>query len=282
MLVRKFLYVRMRRELSVLIVNYNSSDFIAVSLYALYRLTSSQYEVFILDNGSDMKDYKRLNDYIREYNNIILERWDTKLSGSLAHGTALNYLTSKVDTPYFVILDADATFLIKDWDEILINCLDGKTKIIGTQAPAGSKKPQDFPLMFAALFETDTFRKLHIDFRPKDISRFQDTGWELRYKYLSDGYRGKILEMKNTRTYKKGPFKDVICGEYYLEGNPHIFATHFGRGSSLGVAKYSKGEGVNIFYRTRIPVISSMLRRWRGKREKERWIHICREIIESQ
>ncbi len=275
----------MKKEITILIVNFNSSDFVLLSLEAIQILTKHPYQVFILDNGSRIEDYVNLKENLRDYNHdnkVVLERWDTNLRGSLAHGTALNYLTNKVDTPYFSILDADATWLIKNWDKILINRLDHKVKVIGTQAPVGSKKPQDFPLMFAALFETETFKKLNIDLRPKDLTRFQDTGWELRDKYLSGGYRGEILEMKNTRTFKKGPFKDVICGEYYLEGNPHIFATHFGRGSSLGVAKYSKGKGVNLFYRTRIPFISSMLRKWWGKREKEKWIFTCKRIIEEQ
>ena len=36
--------------ISVLIVNYNSADFIENSLYALSRLTKNPFKVFIIDN----------------------------------------------------------------------------------------------------------------------------------------------------------------------------------------------------------------------------------------
>jgi len=268
----------MEIKLSIIIVNYNASDFIKIGLYALDKLTKFPYKVYNVDNGSKLKDYKKLIEYCNCYNNVYLERIETKLRGSLAHGTALNYLVNKVDTPYFAILDADATFLIKNWDYILINELNEKTPIIGTQAPPG--KPSDFPLMFAILFRTEEFKKLNIDFRPKDISNKQDTGWELREKYLKNGYSGKILHFKSTRIYDQGPFKDMICAEYYLDGYDHIFASHFGRGSSMGLNKYGRGEGVGFIYK--LPIISSPLRYLKGYREKIKWINRCKEIIDNQ
>lgn len=264
--------------ISILIVNFNSSDFIGISLYALSKLTKACWKAYILDNGSKIKDYKNLKRIVKAYDNVILERQKTNLRGSTAHGSALNYLISKVNTPYFSILDADATWLIKNWDEILINQLNDKVKVIGTQAPVGSKKYQDFPLMFAIFFETETFKKLNIDFRPKDPSQYQDTGWELREKYLLNGFKGKIIAMKNTRNYKKGPFRNVICGEYYLNGHDHIFASHFGRGSSLGENKYYRGT--NFLHR--LPFLGKIFRSLKGKQEKQRWIEICKKIVDEQ
>ena len=159
----------------------------------------------------------------------------------------------------------------------MINQLNDKVKAIGTQASVGSKKHQDFPLMFAALFETETFKKLNIDFRPKDLEKIQDTGWELRHKYLRHGFQGKILEMKSTRIYKKGPFGDVICGEYYLKENPRIFASHFGRGSSFGLNKYLRSWKKYIF---RGPFKYLFL--LKGIKEKNKWLKICKQIIDEQ
>lgn len=263
---------------SVLIVNFNSSDFIEISLYAISKLTKNYWKAYILDNGSKIKDYKKLEKIIENYDNVILERWETNLRGSIAHGTGLNYLVSKVDTPYFSVLDADATWLMKEWDKILISKIDDRVKVIGTEA--SGNKPKDFPLMYAIFFETETFRKLNIDFRPRNVSNLEDTGWEIREKYLEAGYEGLTLKYKNTRTYKKGPFKDVICAEYYLNGVDHIFASHFGRGSTLGVNKYCRSEGVSFFYR--LPKISKPLRIIRGIREKNKWSRICKKIINNQ
>jgi glycosyltransferase involved in cell wall biosynthesis len=263
--------------ITVLIVNFNSSEFVNLSLHALTALTKNPFKVHIVDNGSRMDDYSRLEKFTSKYNNVFIERWDTDLRGSMAHGTALNHLVGKVDTPYFVILDADATWLKKGWDEILIKRFDNEIKAIGTQAPP--EKPQDFPLMFAILFETDAFKSLNIDFRPKDLEARQDTGHDMRDKYFDAGFKGENIEMRNTRHYKEGPFSKIISAEYYLEGEGHIFASHFGRGSSLGKAKYGKGLA-GLFYK--IPLIGESVIKLKGKREKMEWIRICKKVIDKQ
>ncbi|MDD4761550.1 MAG: glycosyltransferase family 2 protein [Candidatus Pacebacteria bacterium] len=265
--------------ISILIVNFNSSVFIANSLFLLKNISLHPYQVFILDNNSKTEDWENLKKITSEESNVFIERIKTNLSGSLAHGTALNYLAKKINTPFFSILDADAIWLKKNWDEILLNKIDEKTKIIGTQAD-GPSKPQDFPLIYAAFLETETFKKLNIDFRPKDLKKHEDTGYELREKYLSAGYKGKILEMKNTRFFKQGPFHRLlgVC-EYYLQGDKHVFASHFGRGSTLGAAKFYKSP-FGFFYR--IPLLGSRLLKLKGLIERKKWISLCKKIIDFQ
>ncbi|HIH31569.1 TPA: glycosyltransferase family 2 protein [Candidatus Woesearchaeota archaeon] len=269
----------MKPVITILIVNFNSADFINVSLYSLQHLTKNNYKVFILDNNSKLKDFNKLKKICSDYKNVFLERNITPLEGSLAHGTALNYLVKKVDTPYFSILDADAVWLKKNWDAILIGKITEKVKVIGSQAP--KPKPQDFPLMFAILFETKTFKKLSVDFRPKRIESKQDTGYDLRKKFLKKKFKGEIIVLKNTREYKKGPFKDLIVAEYYLkEDCKNLFASHFGRGSTMGVIKYTGGKGVSIIYK--IPFLSKPLRYLKGTIEKKKWIKICMDIIKKE
>jgi glycosyltransferase involved in cell wall biosynthesis len=266
--------------ITVVIVNYNSADFVDISLYSLSKLTKNPYQVIIRDNNSKAADYQKLLTISSKYQNVQVYRNDTNLTGSMAHGTALNFLVKKVNTKYFSILDADALWLIKDWDEILIKEIDQKTKVIGTQVTLDSIKPKDFPLMFCILFETATFNKLNIDFRPKDISSGQDTGHELREKYLKSGFRGKIIEMKNTRTYKSGPFHQLLCAEYYKDGNYNkIFASHFSRGSTLGKAKYVSQNKLSL---NSLPFFGDILLKLRGTYEKQLWISICRKIITQQ
>lgn len=265
--------------ITVCITHFNDADFILNTLHCLKRLTKNSYKVIIRDNNSRLRQYRRLERGIRNYENVYLYRAENfNLRGSLGHGTALNDLVSRINTPYGVIFDADCTFLIKNWDEILINQLNNKVKIAGTQI--SRKGVEDFPFMVGILFEAPVLKNLHIDFRPKDLSKGQDTGWELRVKYLAAGLQGKVLELKNTRVYKKGPFRDFLgVGEYYLDGDyNHIFASHFARGSFLGAAKYLKGT--SFIYR--VPVIGKPLRKMRGKRDKKRWLKICQAIVAQQ
>jgi glycosyltransferase involved in cell wall biosynthesis len=263
-------------KISILIVNYNSADFVNLSLFALKNLTFHSYQVFIIDNNSKSRDYKKLQKYCKKYDNVFTQRSTTNLTGSIAHGTALNTLIKKVDTPYFSILDADATWLRKGWDKILINKFTDRIKTVGTQAP--EPKPQDFPLMFAIIFESRVFKKLHIDFRPSKSKPLQDTGWEIRDKYLSKKYTGLIINLQNTRFYKDGPFCDIPgVGEYYLnQKDSFIFASHFGRGSNPFGKQSLKFKN----YLLNIALIPINFLLWFVAKRK--WIKKCEELISNQ
>jgi len=266
-----------KETLTVLIVNYNASSFIEVSLDALAKLTKNKYNVIICDNGSNYHDKRKTKRIVSKYLNVELLLREQSIKGSVGHGEALNILIEKIDTSYGVILDSDAILLKKGWDEILINQLDNKTKIIGCPHLKNPLKPTDFPSVYATLFDTKTFKSLKIDMRPKNPAIGLDTGWEMRKKFLKKGYKAKVLDMKNTREYKKGPFRDVICAEAYLEGYDEIFACHFGRGSTLGKAKYRE---FNFFLK--LPVIKHIVRRIRGHKEKKKWLAICKYIVDKE
>jgi len=268
-----------RTIITILTVNFNSADFVLNTLWCLERITTHPYKVIIADNGSSFQDYEKLERGCAKFENVeVYRKGNFKLRGSMAHGTTLNELVKKVDTPYFSILDADATWLAKGWDQTLIERFTDRVKVIGTQA--SRPKPQDFPLMFCILFETKTFKQLGIDFRPQDIQALQDTGFELREKYLAAGYEGGLLELKNTRVYKAGPFSSLVgIAEYYLDGDfDKVFASHFGRGSSLGANKYVKGWRRFLY---RFPILGRFVLKQKGLYEIRRWIKTTREIVGS-
>jgi len=268
----------MTKELiTVVLVNYNTSAFVQISLFALDKLTKNKYKVIICDNGSTWLDKRKLKRITSKYQNVEVLFRKQSAQGSMGHGEALNILIEKIDTPCGVILDADATFLKKGWDEILINQLDDEVKIVGAPPPKNPIKPTDFPLTYAILFDTKTFKSLEIDMRPRDPKIGQDTGWEMREKFLKNGYRCEVLEVRSTRVYKEGPFKDIICAEYYLGGHDDVIASHFGRGSSMGVAKYKTwSKFLNL------PAINLVAKRMKGYKEKKEWLDISKEIIDRE
>lgn len=261
--------------LTAVIVNYNTSDFIGMSLFALTKLTKNAYKAIICDNGSRYLDKRKLKIIVNRYGNVELFFRKQSTSGSMGHGEALNLLIEKIDTPYGVILDADATFLKNGWDNILINQLDDKVKIIGCPPVKNPIKPSDFPSVYATLFDTETFKSLKIDMRPKNLEIGQDTAWEMRENFFKNGHQCKVLEARNTRGYKEGVFRDLLCTEYYLEGCDDIFACHFGRGATLGAAKYYKGN--KLLKLLLIPAIKI-----KGYEEKKTWLNICKAIIDVE
>lgn len=262
-------------------------EFIQMMLFSFEKLTFNKYKVIIRDNNSNPKYFKKLKNFIdsKKYSNVELFRVETKLHGSDAHGDALNELVSKIDTPFGVIMDSDAIFLCKNWDQILINKINTSIPIFGSQADVLGPKPKDFPLMFAVMFKTDILKDLQIDFRPRDLSKFEDTGWELRDKFLSKGLQGGLLYDFNTRLYKKGPFANIVCSEYYLSEDPvndNIFACHFGRGSSPKSKNLVKiNAGSNIFLRI-INKSLSFFNFLKWKKDKKVWLEICKKIINEQ
>ncbi|MFX1385274.1 MAG: hypothetical protein ACFFBP_22900, partial [Promethearchaeota archaeon] len=219
---------------------------------------------------------------IENYDNVKLYRIENfNKTGSIAHGIAINDLVRQIDTKYGVILDADCTFLYKNWDEILINEINEECPIIGTQASHlfGSVTTLEFPQVYALFFDADINKALEINYEPGKDTLHKDTAYQVQKKYVENGYKGKLLKFKSTRNFKEGPFRKLTAiAEYYLDGYDNIFASHFGRGSTLGKAKYNK-NWKNLIYT--IPFIGPFILRSKGKRERNKWIKICKRIVDN-
>ena len=254
------------------IANYNATKFLDTSMQSLQRLTKNDFKVIICDNGSRKSEIKRLQKISRKYPFVKLVFRKQSAFGSIGHGEALNMIINLMDTQYGVILDSDAIFLKRGWDEVMMNHLDDKTRIVGFPIPDNPSRSTNFPSIFACMFHVDTVKNLKIDMRPKDINKDQDTGWEIRDKFIKNGYGFKIFESKNTREYKAGPFKSILCTECYY-GNK-IMLSHFARGSTLGAAKY--------FNWVKVPLVKNVLRKTYGYYDRGKWLKICGKIIDME
>jgi len=245
-------------------------------LYAFKRLTASAYKVIICDNGSKKRDILNLVRVARQYDNVEIIFRKQSAHGSIGHGEAMDLLVEKVETPYFVTMDSDASFLYMYWDKLLLSRINEEVKAIGTQA--SGDKPKDFPLVFAVLYETAVFKDLSAKFLPeidgagRRKGKGTDTGWKIRELYLSHGFVGDVLEFKNTRTFKRGPFADMLVAEFYLEAVDDVFVSHYGRGSSSGIAKHKS------WWRS-LPVIGYLLVLVKAQRERKNWIDRVRELV---
>lgn len=275
----------MNTLLTVAIPVYNASGFLDNVLYSLKKLTFSDYKVLICAKASNSRQKRKIERTAGKYENteVFFHQPATSGSTSTGKGGALDILIDKINTPYGVMMDADAVFLKKHWDKIILDRFNAQVKA-GGAPKVFSKYPIDFPDSFLTVFDTKVFKDLNVSMMPRDKSEAGnigwDVGWEMCDKFIKAGYGALVLEAKNTRDYKQGVFKDFIgVGEYYLKGCEHIFASHFGRGcSQLGSAKYRKGT--NFFYR--LPKIGRLFRMLKGKKDKEKWLRICRETVEKQ
>ena len=101
-------------NLTILIVNYNSLRFIALSLFSLLKLSRTLPEVYIIDNGSNPNELLEIKKIKKIYpKTTLFFRNQGRDFASLAHAKAINFLTKKVKTDYFMVLDADCVMLKK-------------------------------------------------------------------------------------------------------------------------------------------------------------------------
>ena len=255
--------------LTIVTVSYNSYEFVEAMIHAIERFTSNSWCMIICDNGSESSDLNRLRKKVQLHNNISLIERRQSGRGSMGHGEALNILIQDIKTKYGVILDADCIPLVNAWDEFLIKKLNKKIVVAGTpvaiNSPGSSPRSRQFPLIFLCLFDVLAIHRLNIDFRPRNISAGEDTGWELEYKCTNAGYLGYGLYGQNTRTYKSGPFRSSICDEYYADASCRtLICSHFGRGSDPTAGKYRFLIGG---------------RRLRHTLDKIRWLTTVRHLI---
>lgn len=260
-------------DVTVLIANHNTSEFLEVSLLALHELSERRFKVVVHDDGSEPDDLEKLAALEERYPAVTVFHRPSASAGSRAHGEAVDFMFAQVTTPYTALLDADCTPLMRGWDTYLIGRLDERTKIVGSTLGEGwsGNKPIDFPLPFLALWETETYRRLGISALPGDDPSVQDTCWQWRPKYLEAGYRGETLRSVNTRLEPAEPFEDVVCAVYYTH-DERLLASHFGRGSNP-VGKRHRRNRIQAVLRRR----DAAERDWMAQRD--RWREICCDLV---
>ena len=269
----------MKNELITIIsVNYNTSDFIEVQLDAFTKLSKYPFKFLLADNGSDDKNLLYLSKILPRFKNVWVYYRKQSAAGSIGHAEALDFLISKVDTQYFLVMDADAVILRKNWDEEFIKYIDHEIKVLGAPPIKGSPKFQDFPFSYMVFLETETYKNLNCSFMP--IAGMEtkgcDTGYLIRERFFANQFKALCFDDHNTRHDKNGPYFEILCAEYYWPWDQeNILSCHFARGSSDGVTKYK----YRWYYQ--VPFFSSLLKKFLGKKDRKKWILKTYELINS-
>jgi glycosyltransferase involved in cell wall biosynthesis len=269
-----------KHKYTVIIVNFNTLDFVRLSLYALQKLSSEPHRILLCDNGSDGSEIRALQELGNLYSNLDLIYRNQSCAGSVGHAEALDLLVSYVETDYFMVLDADAVILLRDWDRILLGMLNSQTKVVGTQGKEG--KFQDFPLIYAAMFETAAFRQAGGSFMPMGHmevvgKKFRlDTGEQLRALYANRNYQSIVLPSEQTGRENGLIFKGIPSYEFFLtRSNKTLFAAHYGGGSLKNTAKV-------IAWWKHIPYLGRLIAKRRNRLWKRKWIRKAYDHLQKQ
>lgn len=265
------------KKITILLVNYNTSKFVEILLFSLQKLTLSSYKVIICDNGSNDNEILQLSNTVRKYKDVDVIFRLQSVGGSIAHGQALDILIEKVNTKYTVIMDSDCVLLMRGWDKYMINQIKNKIQMVGSAEIEDvnvNRIGTSFVLPFLCMFNTKTFKSLKISCLPGDIKKGQDVCWEWEKKYKEKNFECSKFIGKSTRRNNKIEFSDIVGVENYYTKDNKIIASHFGRGSSLGFAKYKS------WYFKSIPYLSKILNNFYGQSQINKWIFKSKKIIE--
>jgi len=207
----------------------------------------------------DIKELIRVNDDFKI--EVVYAIEENTIPSSGGHGRTLNVILQSMNSEYGMFVDCDCAFLKKNWDSILIDLLDDKVVIVGSEYDG--LKYMKFPNIVGCIFKTSILKDLGVSLLPlnpsdppkglitideKNSSIYSrqigerimlDVGWQMCYKLKVNGYDGLHLLFVRTQnqqgTVKCDYSSKFIVGnmrgeEYQLDGEP-IF-THIGRSSS--------------------------------------------------
>jgi hypothetical protein len=237
----------------------------------------------ICDNGSSSEDVKKLQSAAADYENVqIISRQQGKDQPSIAHGKSMDLLISKVDTKYFLLMDADCIFLRKYWDDdVICQMKKDNLTLIGTPSVFNIYKPIDFPEVYATMFDTEKYRHLGSpSLCPdkdwalsvnKDLLPAKDTGYLVHEACLKKGHNFYVFDAIYTKHnyIKSHNFPRIYCLEFFMKGTDEIMCSHFGRGSSGGAWKFAD--------------LKSLIPKFLIKRnQKSSWLKHAKKIIIKQ
>lgn len=127
------------QKVATIIINYNNSEVTINCINSIKDTESNKYtHIFIGDNSTNIEEYKRLNNYIKnnqevkEFVNLI------RIDHNEGFGSANNYVINNIDLTdyeYIFLLNNDTLIISKDTFKNLIERYreDNEKKIIGCQ-----------------------------------------------------------------------------------------------------------------------------------------------------
>jgi GT2 family glycosyltransferase len=172
-------------DISIITVNFNSSDDTLEMIKSVKKLTNVNYEIIVIDNASHNDEYKKLQ-IIQNDTNVVLHRSTINLG--FACGNILGVQKASRDSKYYFFLNND-TILINNVVDILFNTMQNNLDI-------GLISPQ---LYNNEEFYTTTFREF-----PSVSEKFFGKG----FKKLISNY--KIYNSK--KSYKNIIDVGIVSG----------------------------------------------------------------------
>ncbi|MHC4197989.1 MAG: glycosyltransferase family 2 protein [Planctomycetota bacterium] len=245
----------MEKELSIVIVNWNTRDLLRDCLESLYRTTKDvSFCVYLVDNGSVDDSVPMVE---RQFPEVILIKNRDNLGFTRANNQALH----KVRTPYVFLLNTDTVLLDGTVGGMVAFLRENPD--VGVVAPQflnrdGSKQNtfDNFPSLSTELFNKGLLRVFfpgrypgkRADYdKPLEVESVLFAGAMLRQEpfrrigFMDEGYFAYLEDTDTCFRLKKAGWR---C--FYL---PHLKMYHYG-GGSKGKSGSERANSVIEYYRS--------------------------------
>ena len=193
-------------DISVVILNYNTSSYTLKCVDKVLEKTTSELEIelIIIDNDSEEKDYQNLRNKLDTSQNVSLFRSNT----NTGFGGGNNLGFTKVNSKYVLFLNNDA-FLMNDCLKILYDFMEANAN-----AGVGGAQNYDEHYNFVPSFDHDKdLRKMIFgrSFLKKiDPERYPDRETEYHTPQQVDWVNGAFLFLRTSDFQKIGRFDPQI------------------------------------------------------------------------
>jgi glycosyltransferase involved in cell wall biosynthesis len=214
---------RTPESISIVIVGWNSADFLRVALDAVRRFSPPDIEVLVVDNGS--------SDNSREVAKAAGTRL-LKLPFNFGHGPALELGTLRARGHYVVTLDVDAFPIREGWLDELIEPLRNGSIVSGANMQDGYAHP-----CCLAIRMDDFLARNHTMYASYDLGDLRPWGRELG-EWWDVAQSISIKETPNVSlieaTERRGPgaVGTVFGGFVYHNAYSTRHRAEFGEGAS--------------------------------------------------
>lgn len=111
---KNFIIKKGNVQISIVILNWNTTDLLQRLICSLVTTTCLSYRIIIHDNGSCKSEYSKLIQIVSEYKNINLFKSDINLGFAAGNNQALTHLL--YDDQYIVFINSDIIVKQKNWD----------------------------------------------------------------------------------------------------------------------------------------------------------------------
>ncbi len=228
---------------TICIVNYKTEELTRLCLRSIRKYTTYPYKIIVVDNNSadSSLEYLRSVPYIK-----LIERPGINMSGSMAHGTALDIGLNECDTEYFLAMHTDTFIRQVGWLSWLVEQINKKPNTACTGSgkldlksnwQVQFKKLTDYKLWIkkykssdprkyqfyiraiCALYRTYTLKKEDLKFA-MDVENGMTCAKELYFQLLSRGYNANVISdfELGKYIYHLAHATMVINPEFKIEG----------------------------------------------------------------